>query len=97
MPTAGRDTQSWRKLRLQCFRRDKAANAVCHICGQPIDYSLKPSSCPDAWEPDHRLPVDTHPELAEIPSNILPSHQRCNRSKGKKAGITNLGNRSRAW
>ena len=97
MPRAGRDTQEWRRLRKQCFARDKAAHAPCHICGQPIDYALKPSSTPDAWEPDHRFTVKSHPELAELPENILPSHRRCNRARGDKASIDNLGNQSRNW
>ena len=97
MAKAGRDTSEWRKLRLMCWRRDKKASAPCHICGQPIDYSLAPSSTPDAWEPDHRFAVKTHPELAEVPENVLPSHRRCNRARGSKAGIDNLGNQSRRW
>lgn len=97
MPTPGRDTQTWRRLRLQCFRRDKAANAPCALCGDPIDYTLKPSSCRDAWEPDHKLPIDTHPQFAEVPENIQPAHLRCNRAKRNKAGVNNLGERSREW
>lgn len=97
MLIAGRTTQTWRRLRKQCFDRDKAKNASCWICNQPIDYSVKPSSTPDSWEPDHRHSVKTHPELAEVPENIYPSHKRCNRAKGAKAGISNLGNPSREW
>lgn len=93
----GRDTPTWRRMRLACFRRDRAANAPCHICGQPIDYALAPSSTPDAWEPDHRFTVAAHPELAEVPGNVLASHRRCNRARGSKAGISNLGERTREW
>lgn len=94
---AGRNTAAWNRLRLQCFKRDRAACAPCHLCGQPIDYTLEPSSTPDAWEPDHILPVSTHPELAEVPTNIAASHRRCNRARRNKAGITNLGRPSREW
>ena len=94
---AGRTTQTWRKLRKQCFQRDKANNNPCWICGGKIDYSAKPSSTPDSWEPDHRFSVKSHPELAEVPENVLPSHMRCNRAKGDRAGISNLGTRSREW
>jgi len=94
---AGRTTQTWRKLRLQCFKRDKASNAPCWICGQPIRYDVKPSSTPDSWEPDHRLSVKHHPELAEVPENVLASHKSCNRSKGDRAGLNNLGAPSREW
>ncbi len=94
---AGRTTQSWRRLRLQCFKRDKLADARCWLCNGKIDYSVKPSSTPDSWEPDHRHSVHTHPELAEVPENIFPSHKKCNRAKGAKAGLNNLGQRSREW
>lgn len=98
MPRPGRDTWTWKHvIKPQCFARDKANNARCGICKDVIDYSLKPSSTPDAYEPDHILPVDTHPELAEVPENIQASHRRCNRAKRNKAGVDNLGNRSRDW
>lgn len=97
MTKVGRDTQAWRRLRVQCFNRDKAKGAPCWICGQPIDYTAKPSTTPNSWEPDHRFSVKTHPELAEVPDNVMPSHMSCNRSKGSKAGIDNLGERSREW
>ena len=97
MTTAGRDTATWRKLRLQCFKRDKANDNPCWICGGRIDYNAKPSSTPESWEPDHRHSVNTHPELAEVPENVLPSHKRCNRARGSRAGINNLGRRSREW
>ena len=97
MPIAGRTTQTWRRMRKQCFQRDKAKNAPCWICGQPIDYNAKPSTTPDSYEPDHRHSVKTHPELAEVPENVMPSHKSCNRSKGSKAGLNNLGSLSREW
>ena len=70
---AGRDTATWRKLRLQCYKRDKANASRCWICGGEIDYAAKPSTTPESWEPDHRHSVSTHPELAEVPENVLPS------------------------
>jgi 5-methylcytosine-specific restriction endonuclease McrA len=84
-------------LRVECFERDRARNAPCHLCGQAIDYRLKPSSSPDAYEADHIRDVDTHPELALLPENVAASHRRCNRARGKKAGIDNIGNRTRDW
>jgi 5-methylcytosine-specific restriction endonuclease McrA len=93
----GRTTATWRKLRLQCFKRDKAANAPCWICGGSIDYDAKPSSHDYAWEPDHRHSVKTHPELAEVPENVMPSHRKCNRAKRDKAAVNELGRRTRAW
>lgn len=92
-----RQTTEWRRLRLECFRRDKARNAVCVHCGQPINYNVKPSSTDDSYEPDHRLVVERHPELALLPENVQPSHRRCNRARGKKAGMSNLGRPTRRW
>jgi 5-methylcytosine-specific restriction endonuclease McrA len=92
-----RSTPQWQRLRVECFERDRARNAPCHLCGQAIDYRLKPSSSPDAYEADHIRDVDTRPELALLPENVAASHRRCNRARGKKAGIDNLGNRSRDW
>ena len=92
-----RQTPAWRRMRTQCFERDEAKRAPCWICGQRIDYSVAPGSTPESYEPDHRMPVETHPELALLPENVMPSHRRCNRARGKKAGIDNLGNRSRNW
>ena len=84
-------------MRVQCYERDRARHAACWLCGQPIDYAAAPSSTPDSYEPDHRHPVDAHPELALVPDNVMPCHRRCNRARGKKAGIDNLGNVSRDW
>lgn len=92
-----RRTPQWKRLRLECYKRDKERGAVCVHCGQPIDYSVKPSSTDASYEPDHRLVVERHPELALLPENVQPSHRRCNRARGKKAGINNLGKRTRNW
>lgn len=92
-----RRTTEWKRLRMECYKRDKARNAVCVHCGQPIDYSVKPSSTDSSYEPDHRLVVERHPEMALLPENVQPSHRRCNRARGKKAGIDPLGSRTRNW
>ena len=34
----------WPYIRKMAWDRDRKARAVCWICGQPIDYSLAPSS-----------------------------------------------------
>lgn len=90
-------TPAWKRMRLACFERDKARHAVCVHCGQPINYTVRPSSSDDSYEPDHRIPVETRPEYALVPENVQPSHRKCNRSRGKKAGINNLGKRTRNW
>lgn len=92
-----RNTPAWRRMSRECFKRDKARNAKCWICGQDIDYSLKASSADEAYEPDHRYDVHTHPELGLVPENVLPSHRSCNRSRGKRAHTQPLGNQSRIW
>ena len=56
-------TPAWRRLRIQCYERDKARGAVCVHCGQPINYNVKQSSTDDSYEPDHRIDVAKHPEL----------------------------------
>lgn len=90
----------WQRLRVQCYERDRKAGAECHIChGRygPIRYDLRPSSDPLAYEPDHILNRHDHPELALCPENIGASHMRCNRARGKRAGLDPLGNQSRRW
>ena len=88
----------WKYIRKMAWDRDRKARAVCHICGQPIDYSLPPSSGPEAWEPDHVIPVSKRPDLELDLNNILASHTRCNRSRGDgENGENALGMRSRVW
>ena len=88
----------WKYIRKMAWNRDRKAKAVCHICGQPIDYSLPPSSGPEAYEPDHVQPVSKRPDLELDLNNIMASHMRCNRARG--AGDLSgwdLGQRSRIW
>ena len=96
--THGRTTRRWReKIRPHCRQRDQHANAPCWICGQPIDYTI-PDGQPEAWSPDHLIPLATNPKLAEDPANIRASHHNCNRSRrDKPANLTGLGNQSRNW
>lgn len=91
---------AWTKLRIQCYERDRARNAECWICHGargPIDYSVAPSSTPLSYEPDHYLSVAEHPELELCASNVRASHMCCNRARGKRAGIDEIGQRSRVW
>lgn len=84
-------------IRKMAWDRDRKTRAVCHICGEPIDYSLTPSTAPLAWEPDHVIPVSMAPELENDLNNIAPSHARCNRQRGKGDRMNDLGRRSRIW
>lgn len=88
----------WRYIRRIAWDRDRKDRAPCHICGQPIDYFLRPSSCDDAWEPDHVIPVAKRKDLELDLNNIKASHRRCNRARGDGSGMENeLGMQSRVW
>ena len=88
----------WPMIRRQVWDRDRKAKAPCHICGGSIDYSLRPSSCPDSWEPDHIIPVSKRPDLELDMNNIKASHMRCNRARGDGTnGENNIGMQSRIW
>ena len=88
----------WKYTRGRAWERDSKNRAPCHICGQPIDYSLPASSCEEAWEPDHLLPVSKRPDLELDLNNLAASHRRCNRVRGDgRNGENELGMRSRIW
>ena len=88
----------WPYIRAQAWNRDKKVRAVCHICNEPIDYFVPPSSTPDSYEPDHIIPVHMRPDLELDLTNIKASHRRCNRQRGDGTNGTNvIGERSRKW
>lgn len=87
----------WPYVRKMAWNRDRKARAVCHICGEPIDYSLKPSSAPLAWEPDHIIPVTIDRDLELDLTNIKAAHTRCNRQRGSGYAEVAIGQRSRIW
>lgn len=88
----------WPYIRRMAYDRDRKAKAPCHICGEPIDYLVPPSSTPDSYEPDHIQPVHLRPDLELDLKNIAPSHRRCNRQRGDGTNGTNIiGMRSRIW
>lgn len=91
------NTSRWQKIRRMAWDRDRKARAVCHICGERIDYTLQPSSAPLAWEPDHLIPYTKAPELELDLNNIAPSHMRCNRQRGNGNNDGQIGQRSRIW
>ena len=92
-----KNTSKWERIRKLAWDRDRHSRAVCHICGEPIDYSLKPSSAPLAYEPDHIVPYAINPDLELDLNNIAASHMRCNRQRGKGTGDMALGRKSRIW
>lgn len=92
-----KNTSRWQAVRKLAWDRDRHSRAPCHICGHPIDYGLRPSSAPLAWEPDHIVPFATAPELELDLNNVAASHMRCNRQRGKGLNDSNIGKRSRIW
>ena len=91
------NTSRWQRIRRLAWDRDRRSKAVCHICGERIDYTLKPSSAPLAWEPDHLIPYSKAPELELDLNNIKASHRRCNRQRGNGEQDNGIGMRSRIW
>ena len=88
----------WPYIRKMAWDRDRKARAVCWICGQPIDYSIAPSSADNSWEPDHVQPVAKRPDLELDLNNIKASHRACNRSRGDGTnGENTIGQQSRIW
>lgn len=80
-----------RRLKQEHRRRCRAANLPCALCGDPIDYSLPPTS-PHAFQSDHRIPVSVRPDLGYHASLLQPSHASCNRSRGASPiGTTTTG------
>ncbi len=96
LPIAGRGRTSRNFRRLNANQRAK--HLPCHICGQPIDYTL-PHDAEMAYQYDHYHPLSTHPHLAEDPANGRSSHARCNKSRGNKpmSELVGLGVTSRDW
>lgn len=92
-----KNTSKWERIRKLAWDRDRHNNAVCHICGERIDYSLRPSSAPLAWEPDHIIPYAKNPDLELDLNNVAASHKRCNRQRGAGDRDMDLGQRSRIW
>lgn len=88
----GRTSRRWRRI----VKAQRAKRLPCALCGQPIDYTL-PKGDDGAFEADHVLPRDTHPELAEDPSNVQSSHRRCNNSKRNGTQPLGLGLLSEEW
>jgi 5-methylcytosine-specific restriction endonuclease McrA len=91
-----RTSKRARRLREQV----RAGRGPCHICGQPIDYSLEYPH-PLSFSIEHIRPWSTHPHLREDPDNLAPAHLQCNQGNpnGKRYGYdpAPLGTTSREW
>lgn len=92
-----KNNSRWAKVRRLAWDRDRRGRVPCHICGEPIDYSIPASSAPLAWEPDHLIPFSKAPELELDLANIGASHMRCNRQRGNGNNDLAIGRRSRIW
>ena len=60
----------------------KAQGLPCHICGQPIDYSL-PAGDPMSFEVDEIVPVSRGGSPYDR-ANLAPAHRICNERRGNK-------------
>lgn len=96
-PNAGRRTRNFVKLRAAFKEECANGHAVCHLCGQPIDYNADPAKSDDAFNLDHFFPVSLRPDLAEDPANFRPSHRGCNDDRGNDMVQPTLGIPSRVW
>lgn len=61
--------------------RLRAQGRPCHICGQPIDYSLPPGT-PWSFEADHVVPRARGGAVLDY-ANLDAAHRICNQRKGK--------------
>ena len=93
----GHRSSRWEYVRRMAWNRDRGCHSPCHICGEAIDYTVKPSTLPLSWEPDHIVPFSKSPELELDLNNIAPSHMRCNRQRGSGRSEQAIGRRSRIW
>lgn len=91
----------------QTFRAEQkamwqAVNAPCALCGQrTINYRGKANE-PDSFEMDHivsrkKAIASKQYWLIMSPSNVQPSHHRCNRAKQAGDGSPALGEVSEDW
>lgn len=88
----------WKYIRKLAWNRDSKVKAACWICGEPIDYSVSPSTTPDSYEPDHVIAVNMDASKELDLNNIRAAHRRCNRARGDGTNGTNvIGKRSRLW
>jgi 5-methylcytosine-specific restriction endonuclease McrA len=80
--TSRTGTTAYLKARARLLRRARRDRLPCHLCGLPIDYTLRTPD-PGSFEADH---VEPH-SLGGTDSldNLRPAHRACNRSKGNRA------------
>lgn len=79
----GKSSRRWEAMRKRHRAQSAALNLPCHICGEPIDYTLHYPH-PRSYSTDHRVAVSVDAALAEDPGNLQPSHLVCNQRKGNR-------------
>lgn len=92
-------------------KRVAAMGLPCHICKQPIDYSLttwtdptdgKTKRHPLSFELDELVPVSKGGSPFDI-GNVAPAHRICNQKRGNKMFLREAAEareelpRSRSW
>ncbi|SIA00097.1 HNH endonuclease [Mycobacteroides abscessus subsp. abscessus] len=78
MPTASPERRTHTRRDRALADRVRRRGDDCHICGQPIDYSLPPG-LPGSFEADHIMPYALGG--ASTLDNLAASHRACNRAK----------------
>ncbi len=89
-------TAAYRRLRADLRRAWQARDAPCAHDGQRIDWTAPPDD-PASFQLDHVVPVSVDRDRALDPTNCLPSHRRCNSSRGNGPMPLDLGTPSRRW
>ncbi len=97
--SAGRAGHRWRTIKTEFKARCRAVDASCWLCDGklgPIDYDAEPNE-PLGFEADHYHPVSTHPNLANDPTNLRPSHVTCNRTRRNAPAPEPSPQQPKAW
>lgn len=81
----------------QLKAEQRAKGLPCWLCGQPINYQARDPEDDDAFSYDHVKSWHDYPELRYEPSNGRSAHQRCNKSRGRKAPSLGIGIASEKW
>ncbi|WEV69939.1 hypothetical protein OZX73_03505 [Bifidobacterium sp. ESL0775] len=89
--------RQFQKDRKAFFAKCKANNAVCWLCGMPIDYEVPQNTTDNSYNLDHMYPVTKRPDLQHDPAGFRPSHASCNNLRGNKEPPAPLGTLSRQW
>lgn len=96
MPKSDLSSKRYKDFRKSMRFAWMMANAPCGICGQRTINYLGEKNLPDSFELDHiisrkRAHALGRPELDFLPSNVQPSHHRCNRNKSAGDATPSLG------